>query len=93
MGLFSSKPTKKPAKSGGKCPHCKKSSWACGGRCWDKMDAKEKAKVKVTDSRGHTRTVEKNTGNNIRRGIVWCGSCNCRVNGGVCSNVTCSTRR
>lgn len=77
MGLFSSKPTKKPAKSGGKCPHCKKSSWACGGRCWDKMDAKEKAKVKVTDSRGHTRTVTKNTGNNIRRGIVWCGRCNC----------------
>lgn len=76
-----------------RCMHCKKSLLACGGRCWDKSGEPEKAKTKVKGKDGRTRTVTKKTGNTIKNGFTWCGSCSCRVNNGTCSNVTCSTRR
>jgi hypothetical protein len=27
------------------------------------------------------------------KGNEWCGKCSCRVNNGICSNVTCSSRK
>lgn len=40
--------------------------------------------------RGGRKT--RTTGNKIdKRGIVWCGRCDCRVIGGKCQNARCST--
>lgn len=97
MGWLSGPPKKAPVKGkgapskSGKCPTCKKSLLSCAGHYADRGTA-EKARVQVTDSRGKTRTVTKNTGNTVRAGITWCGTCSCRVMNGTCSNVTCSTR-
>ena len=59
-----------------KCMLCRKSLFRC--------------KCNSPDTPGKVKK-EKGTGNITRGGIVWCGSCQCRVINGTCTNKTCST--
>jgi hypothetical protein len=88
VGLFSGS---KPSKSE-KCPHCRKPQLVC--KCYANKVTPLKEKAKIKDSRGHTRTVTRNSNVGVdARGINWCGTCSCRVINGRCSNRTCSTNR
>jgi len=72
-----------------KCWQCKK--WTC--RCaLNGKGTPEKEKVKIKDKNNRTRTVTRNTGNSVRGGIVWCGTCSSRVINGRCTNFKCSSR-
>lgn len=46
-------------------------------------------------SKGHAGTKKADADRIDDRGVIWCGTCNMRVNpkNGVCMNVKCSTRR
>ena len=83
MGIFN---------TSSRCMHCRKPLLRCGGRCWDTEGEPEKEKARVKGKDGRTRTVTRNTGRMLRRGVLWC-SCGCRVIDDRCTNVTCSTRR
>lgn len=76
-----------------RCLGCKKSLLRCS--CHSKELKPVREKAKVTDSRGRTRTVTRNskTVQVDARGIEWCTTCSCRVWQGTCTNATCSTRR
>jgi hypothetical protein len=71
-----------------KCMLCRKSLFRC--RCYESGGIAEKTTAQVKDKNGRTRTVTRNTGNTVRNGNTWCGTCSCRVLDGRCTNVQCS---
>ncbi len=76
-----------------RCMQCRKSLLSC--ECHSNPTKPVKETVKIRDKRGRERTVTRNSKSVTvdGRGIEWCTSCRCRVMGGQCSNVTCSTRK
>lgn len=91
MGWFDKPAPKRDSKTS-RCPHCRKPQMTCV--CYANKRTPVKEKAKVTDSRGRTRTVTRNSNVGVdARGIEWCAKCSCRVNNGRCSNATCSTHK
>jgi hypothetical protein len=63
-----------------RCPVCKGTVHTC--KCQDEGKTPMKGKA------------NKKNKNFTKNGANWCGKCNCQLNpSGVCSNLTCSTRK